>query len=820
MVREIINKVKKIINNLARPGENLSESVVRGGFWVFSLRIVQQLFGLARLVILARILAPHDFGLMGISLLTMATLETFSQTGFQAALIQKKEGIRSHLDAAWTVLILRGFVLFAILYLIAPYVATFFNAPEATPIIQVIGLSFLIGAFTNIGVIYFQKELEFNKEFIYQFAGTLADFIVAVSAVLILRNVWALVFGLLAGNALRCFVSYLIHPYRPHLSRDLGKAKELFGFGKWILGSSILIFLLTQGDDIFVGKLLGVTALGFYQLAYRISNMPITEYSSLIAQVAFPAYAKLQGNPSKLREAYLKVSQLSAFLSILIAGGIFVLAPEFTMIFLGEKWMPMVPAMQVLAIYGMFGAIGITGPLFMAVGRPELRTKLQFVSLMIMATLIYPFTKWWGITGTSIAVTAYASTSIIAIYIALKIIKSDYKKPTKILLFPLINTLITVLVIFNLKTYIFNDIGLVYFLLLLSIGILTYLSTAYLFDLFFNYGSIKLVKEQFTILLHRKNYGKTNGQVYSQFFKLDLQKAKNIMIQLKHLCKKLVTITLKLFRYIGLTHPTTDELFETCICPICSSQSTKYLFSQKEPFAYTDIDKDHIFDLVKCLNCSMIYVNPRLKENIILEIYKRDLIETYKYSNSHQIKKGVLFDAYHDKINERKMHFSKIVKAISRKVTKGKILEVGSSFGYFLQECEEKGYQAYGIEPSKECTRFAREELEVRNIACASWEEDPFPILFDVVCMFSVIEHLYNPAGCLQYIDSRLKLGGYLFLTYPILKGELLWNDAHPVEHVNYFTEETLKKIVKDTINYEYVKLLDDELLIFRKPNK
>jgi len=255
----------------------------------------------------------------------MATLETFSQTGFQDALIQKKEDTKSYLDAAWTVLILRGFILFAILYLIAPYAAAFFEAPEAKSIIQVIGLAVLLQAFTNIGVIYFHKELEFNKAFIYQFAGTLADFIVAVSAVLILGTVWALVFGLLAGNVARCFMSYVIHPYRPLLSSDLGKAKELFGFGKWILGSSILIFLITQGDDIFVGKLLGVTALCFYQMAYRISNMPATEITHVISRVTFPIYSKLQDDIHKVKEAYLKVLQVTAFLSFPIACFIFVL---------------------------------------------------------------------------------------------------------------------------------------------------------------------------------------------------------------------------------------------------------------------------------------------------------------------------------------------------------------------------------------------------------------------------------------------------------------------------------------------------------------
>jgi len=352
-----LNKAKKIVKNLITPGETLSQKVVKGGFWVFLLRIVNRVFSLIRLIILARILSPNDFGLMGIALLTISILKTFSQTGFEEALIQKKEDIESYLNSAWTALILRGFILFVILYFIAPYAAVFFNSPEAKPIIRVIGFSILFQAFTNIGIIYFKKELEFNKEFIYQFSGTLADFIVAISAVLILRNVWALVLGSLAGSIVRCFMSYLIHPRRPCLSKDLGKVKELFGFGKWIMGSSILIFLIIEGDDIFVGKLLGATALGFYQLAYRISNMPATEITHVISQVTFPTYSKLQDNLPKLREVYLKVLQLIAFLSFPIAGLIFVLAPDFTKIFLGEKWMLMVPAMQILCIFGVTRSI-------------------------------------------------------------------------------------------------------------------------------------------------------------------------------------------------------------------------------------------------------------------------------------------------------------------------------------------------------------------------------------------------------------------------------------------------------------------------------
>jgi len=496
-------KIKERAEQLLKPGKTLSERVVKGGFWVFSLRITQQAFSLVRLIILARILSPNDFGLMGIALLVMATLDTFSQTGFQQALIQKKEDIKPYLNSAWTVLILRGFILFTILYFIAPYAAIFFKAPEAKPIIQVIGFSVLLQAFTNIGVIYFQKELEFNKQFIYQLAGTLADFIVAVSAVLILRNVWALVFGLLAGNAAKLIASYFIHPYRPHLSKDLGKAKELFGFGKWILGSSILIFLITQGDDIFVGKLLGATMLGFYQMAYRISNIPATEITHVISQVTFPAYSKLQDNIPKLREAYLKVLQFTAFLSFPIAGLIFVLAPDFTRIFLGEKWMPMVPAMQILVWWGAIrGLVGAISPVFMSIGKPKIVTKLQLIQTVLLFILIYPLTLHWNIFGASLSVFLSALVMFfIRNYILIKTIKCKIWKFSKLILLPLTFTMISIFPIIFLKLFIIiNLANIYYFLLFIGIFALTFGFLSYVADRFLSYRIRGIVRKSLNLL--------------------------------------------------------------------------------------------------------------------------------------------------------------------------------------------------------------------------------------------------------------------------------------------------------------------------------
>ena len=476
--------------------ESLSKKVIRGGIWVFTLRFTNRGLGFIRTIILARLLAPSDFGLLGIAMLAISTLETFSQTGFQAALIQNKENVESYLDTAWTISVIRGMFLFILLFFGAPLVAKFFNSAEATLIIRVIAVTILLSGIRNIGIVFFQKELEFNKLFFYESSATVADLTVAIALALILRDVWALVWGGLAAHCVRVFMSYMVHSYRPRISFEKAKFQELFGFGKWILGSSILIFLITQGDDVLVGKMLGVTALGFYQMAFLISNLPATEIAHVISQVTFPAYSKFQDDLPKLRGAYLKVLQLTAFVSTPLAGGIFVLGPEFTEIFLGEKWMPMVPAIQILCLVGLARSIiSTTSPVFSAMKKPGIGTKCQTMRLLLLCVLIYPFTIRWGLLGvsyavlSSVAVSAFGFSSMV-----IKTLRCRFRKFAKMIILPLINTGIMCLTISFLNITI-ESVDIFYFILLILVALINYILVSYLFDKFFKYGIQKLFKE-------------------------------------------------------------------------------------------------------------------------------------------------------------------------------------------------------------------------------------------------------------------------------------------------------------------------------------
>lgn len=491
-LRQPMRGLHGVAHTLRTPGGTLGQKVVRGGFWVFALRITQALFSLIRTIVLARLLSPNDFGLFGIALLAMSALETFSQTGFQQALIQKKGDVKPYLDTVWTVQGVRGFLLAGLLYIIAPYMASFFGEPNAAPLLKVLGLSMVFQGFTNIGVVFFQKELEFHKQFIYQFSGTVTDLAVSITAAVLLKNAWALILGLVAANLIRMVVSYLVHPYRPQPRLEREKVMELYTFGKWIFGSSILMFLITQGDDIFVGKLLGAAMLGFYQMAYRISNMPATEITNVISQVTFPAYSKLQDNPEGLRKAYLKTLQLTAFISIPLAGGIFILAPEFTMVFLGEKWMPIVPAMQVLAIYGAVRSIGATnGSLFTGSGNPRFDMILAAIKLVLLAFLIYPLTQWWGITGTALATTfPVFVTQIYGISRVLHILRCRLKDFFAPIVLPVIGSVLMLCVIYGIKQVLSTTISI----LAISIpaGIVVYVG--FLFFIGKNYEKHNILK--------------------------------------------------------------------------------------------------------------------------------------------------------------------------------------------------------------------------------------------------------------------------------------------------------------------------------------
>ncbi|MCK5832057.1 lipopolysaccharide biosynthesis protein [bacterium] len=382
-----------------------TDKAISGGFWIMAVRITQKTLGFLRTIILARFLAPNDFGLMGIALLALSTIELFSTTGFRSKLIQKTGETRDYLDTAWTLELIREIGIAIILLMAAKPIAIFFGNPAAVHVIRTLALANFVWGFNNIGTVLWRKSLNLKKEFVWQLSGGICDFGVAVVLAFLWKDVRALVYGFLAGQTVRVIMGYILCDYRPKIALDIEKAKELFSFGKWVLLSSIVVFLSTQGDDILLGKIMGVTALGFYQMAYKISNLTTTEITHSISLVALPVYSKIQNELPRLRDGFFRTLRLTLTVSVPMTILIIVLMPDFVVVILGTKWNPVIFPAQILALSGFIRSVMASfGPVFVAIGKPRYDFEMNLIRLGILALTIYPLMATWGIEGASISV--------------------------------------------------------------------------------------------------------------------------------------------------------------------------------------------------------------------------------------------------------------------------------------------------------------------------------------------------------------------------------------------------------------------------------
>ncbi len=448
---------------------SLKEKTFKGGIFVFSYRVLQQFLNLIRLVILGRILGPKDFGIAGIALLTITIVDTFTQTGISQALIQKKEEVDKYLNDAWTFLVLRGIFLSIFLLISSSFIGNFFNSNESINAIRVLSIYFLFQSSLNIGVVVlWQRELQFKIFFIYQFIGIITEFFVSIFFALIFKNFWALIFGTISKSFVLLITSFLIHPYKPKFAFNIKILSPLISFGKWILISNIILFFLNQGGDIIIGKILGAYFLGLYQVAFRISNLPTTEITWAVSQVVFPAYSRIQEIKEKLKKGYLQTFSIISIFAFIFTLWIIIFGNPFVKIFLGEKWIEIILPMKILALWGFLRAhSATTGPFFQAIGKPYFATLYQFIRLLIFGIIVYPFTKFFGIVGTSLAIlTSAFFVDIFAIFHVFKIIESKIKEIFEIFLPSILSSFISFIFIIIFEKFFISNYNIFNFFII------------------------------------------------------------------------------------------------------------------------------------------------------------------------------------------------------------------------------------------------------------------------------------------------------------------------------------------------------------------
>ena len=335
------------------PYDTVEQGAVRGGVLSFSGRLVMKALQFGKTIILARLLFPEDFGLFALASVALGITEILIQPSFNAALIHEKGDVKKYFNSVWTANIIRSAVLAAVIILVAPFYAQFFDAPEATNIVRVLAFILIITSFENVGVVLMQKDMLFRRKFFYDISYVLAEVLVVIIAAYYLRSPWALVIGSLGGRLAMVLFSYLLHPYRPRLELNWRDIAHLFKFGKWMWGVAILGFVMSRGDLMVIGKVLNEAELGYYQLALALALLPAIELGRVLSVVLFPFFAKIQEDISRLAQLFIGNIRLVYALIWPLTLGFVALGEEFIGLFYGDRWLPMFPIASIAIFLGV-----------------------------------------------------------------------------------------------------------------------------------------------------------------------------------------------------------------------------------------------------------------------------------------------------------------------------------------------------------------------------------------------------------------------------------------------------------------------------------
>jgi len=482
----------------AGTGGSLSKKVSRGALWVTAASVCGRGLNVVSAIILARLLAPQDFGLMAVALAIVAFSQGTTQTGFESALIQKQHRPGDFLDTAWTFELARYLILFLIIYISAPLLASFFKEPRAVMILRVISFTLVFQGLRNIGVVYFRKNLDFKRQFVLEMTPLMVYILLVIPLAFSLRNVWALVWASLASAFATCLISYVMHPHRPRLDFNIERAKNLFHFGKWILGSSIIAMIRDQGMTFFVGKFLGMELLGFFNRAGVFSTTIFQQISEIVWKVGYPAYSQLQHDPERFKQAYLKTLQLLSFVGIPMAGGLFVLGRDFVHIFLTDKWLPIVPILQILCLQAVLNFINTPADIaFQAAGRPAVGVKISTLGAILLAVAVYPLSARWGALGTvgSLFLSVLLTSPLYWI-MAMKVMGCSLRELLKPVTPSLASTVIMASALTIMKRYGMVQIGIKGFGGLVAGGMAIYAIAIFLFDKWAHFGMFQAIRER------------------------------------------------------------------------------------------------------------------------------------------------------------------------------------------------------------------------------------------------------------------------------------------------------------------------------------
>lgn len=352
--------------------KSLKQQTIVGMFWSAVHRFGTVLISFITNLVLARLLTPEDFGIIGIIMVFIAVSDVLIDGGFASALIQKKKPTNSDYSTIFYWNLITSVFLFLVLFLTAPAIERFYQMSSLSPLLRVLGLVLFFNAFNIIQVNQLMKQLNFKKlanvNIISTSLGAIIGIIMAYSGF----GVWSLIAKLLVTSFFISILLWFSTKWRPRLLFSFNSFKSLFKYGSYILLTNIINRIYDNIQALIIGKMFSIRDLGFYTQAKKIEEIPVTSLSAIVNQVTFPVFSKLQDDLEKLRRGLSNSLKAITFINFPLMIFIVIAAKPIIILLFTEKWSNSVPFLQLLGLAGMLYTLNTANTnVFKSLGRSD-----------------------------------------------------------------------------------------------------------------------------------------------------------------------------------------------------------------------------------------------------------------------------------------------------------------------------------------------------------------------------------------------------------------------------------------------------------------
>lgn len=385
---------------LSQSNDTLKHRALTGAFWFGGSRVIIQLVSWMVTIVVARLISPADYGLLGMALMYVGFVEFLNELGLGAAIVQFKEISAEDLDSIFWFGLGTSTSLYLLTLAAAPWVAQFFHQPALIHLLWVTGVSFVISGLRIVPWNLLTRDVDFKRRSIAESLGRLTGAGVTLSLAYLGWGVWALALGFLLPNIVMTAQVYAQSKWRPRLHFCPASLRRCLGFSASVAGARMAWYLEDNSDQFIVGKLLGSQSLGFYVLAQRFGTEMSGRILSILVQVAFPVYSRIQDETERFKKLFLMSAELSSVLLFPVAVGLFLVADDVIPWLLTAKWTPMILPFKILCWAVIPKTIhSLTGPPVLAKGGAALTFHFHVVSLVLLSISYLLGAHYFGLPG-------------------------------------------------------------------------------------------------------------------------------------------------------------------------------------------------------------------------------------------------------------------------------------------------------------------------------------------------------------------------------------------------------------------------------------